>query len=322
MMKRFFSIILMIAIVVALLYFLQEFKTPRNTYMWKAMADAGHFPLFGILSLVVLRFSRLAFKFPPDKIYYHYLLTFMIAGFLGALSEAIQIIGPRDADLADFARDLIGAFAFLAVFAFYDPALAEKRRRWIYKFKVTLITAVIICTAIPFWSVTYAVIAYQYRDNTFPVICTFDSYWEKPFYIKMATNLEITDPPAGWKENNSKVGKVEFKKVTYPGFHIQEPYSDWRGYKDLCFDIYNDSDTTINLYFRLHDTFHSKEYNDRYNNIFSLEPGLNQIRLPLTDIENAPVSRKMDMTAISTFGMFANQPQERFSVYFDNFRLE
>jgi VanZ family protein len=319
---RYFSISLPIAAVLAILSFLHCFELPQNTCLWKAIGNAGHIPLFGLLSLVLLRLSNLTLSSRIRNPFFHYAIVLAAAALLGIFSETAQIFADRDADICDLGRDILGAISFLGIRMPFDGRISLILNRWGGRFRYLILTGSVFLFIISLYPLVLVAAAYLQRDREFPQICGFEAAWEKVFWIKHDTELTVTSPPEGWIETNrSRVGKLRFDAVTYPGFHIQEPFPDWSGYDFLVFEIYSEIDTAIGLYFRLHDIRHNKDYDDRYNDFFRINPGYNEIVIPLENIENAPKLRKMEMTSIRSFGIFAYKPKEHFTIYLDGIRL-
>ncbi len=319
---RKFSISLLIAAALAILSFLHCFELPQNTCLWKALGNAGHIPLFGLLSLVLLRLSNLTLGSRVKNPFFNYAIVLAAAALLGAFSETAQIFTARDADICDLARDIVGAVSFLGIRMPFDGRMSPILKKRGNRFKYLILAASVFLFIISLYPLVLVAAAYPQRDREFPQICGFEAAWEKVFWIRQNTKLTVTSPPKGWMETNqSRVGKLTFNAVTYPGFHIQEPFPDWRGYDFLVFEIYSEIDTAIGLYFRLHDMHHNKDYDDRYNNFFRINPGYNEIVIPLENVKNAPKLRKMDMASIRTFGIFAYKPKEPFTIYLDDIRL-
>ncbi len=321
--SRYPSIYILVLAAAAIIVFLHTYQLPDNTRSWKAIGDAGHVPVFGLLSIILLIMSYQTLRTRINKPLWHYLIALLLTTLVGSISEIVQIFGARDADIVDLARDFAGALAFLGIYFLIDRQTVEYRSRIGLRGRSLIWAGCVATLILAIYHLGLVTAAYAERDKAFPAICTFDASWEKTFWIRQDTEVEVVEPPEGWMSiNGTRVGRLTFNPVTYPGFHIQEPYPDWRGYSLLSFDIFSDLDTTVSLYFRLHDTHHNKDFKDRYNNQFVIEPGLNQISIPVEDIENAPAGRKMDLTNIRTFGIFAYRPPESFYIYLDNFRLK
>jgi hypothetical protein len=320
---RYPSTVLLVLALVAIIGFLHLFRLPENSRFWKAIGDTGHVPIFGLMAIILLVLSYKLIGYRIDRPVLHYLLAFLISILVGTVSEIIQIFGPREADIGDLGRDIAGAAAFLGIYYLIDSRVEKQRSRLGNRGRRLIWVGSVVVLIGALYQLGFVTTAYLKRDEAFPLICSFDAAWEKAFWIKHDTDIKVVNPPEKWRRtDNNHVGELTFDTVTYPGFHIQEPYPDWRDYNFLLFDIYSDLDTTVGIYFRLHDIHHNKDYNDRYNNHFFIKPGLNQILIPLADIRNAPKERKMDMSLIRTFGIFAYRPPQPFTIYLDNFRLK
>jgi len=77
-----------------------------------------------------------------------------------------------------------------------------------------------------------------------------------------------------------------------------------------------------NLNIRINDVQHTQEYSDRFNRCFTVHPGINKIIIPLDNVINAPLGRKMDMNHIQTICVFARNVTDEFVAWFDDFILE
>jgi hypothetical protein len=86
--------------------------------------------------------------------------------------------------------------------------------------------------------------------------------------------------------------------------------------------VYSELPTARSLVIRIDDAHHNNEYADRFNQVVTISPGLNQIHISLDDIRRAPVGRELDLSAIKYVRLFAISPPEEFFLYVDNFRLE
>jgi hypothetical protein len=53
----------------------------------------------------------------------------------------------------------------------------------------------------------------------------------------------------------------------------------------------------------------------------AIKPGVNQISIPLSEVQNAPNRRTMDMTRVRRLAFYADRPSGSFSIYFDAFQL-
>lgn len=314
---------LLFLVVAAALAIQQKVGLPGYTRMWKAVGDAGHIPLFGLMSLAFLGLSYIFLKNKFKDIRSHYLAALIATALVGTLSEIMQINTNRDADINDFLRDVGGAISFLSLYVTYDPRLKEVRRKWGRKLTFWAWGISLLFITICSLTIGLVTVAYIERYQAFPIICDFEHGWQERFLILCDAELKLVPAPSGWKgAGQGHVGRVVFNHATYPGFHIKEPYPDWRNYSTLAFEIYSELDTTVTLNVRVDDSHHRGLYQDRYNTVIRINPGLNRINIPLAKVQNGPKSRKMDMIAIRAIGLFASRPPAPFTLYLDNFRLE
>jgi len=301
---------------------------PSYNTLWREVANSGHIPLFGLLSLVFLRLSVVFFKLRFAKWYFHYLISLGTVTTIGVLSELAQMRGPRDADPFDLLRDIVGAIVFLSLASTIPPRIlswtltdwSQKAKGWIRLTAFLLL--VIALSPLIYWSA-----AFYNRSRQLPLICRFESIWEMAFVGTDSGQLECVNPPTGWipslkgAEENNRVGKYTFGHAKYSGFHIKEPYPDFSAYKTLSFELFSELDTTFSLIVRIEDRYHNNRYDDRLNLQVLIRPGMNFIEIPCSKIRLAPINREMDMTAIAAISVFAAEPAEAFSIFVDNISL-
>ncbi|UCE66026.1 MAG: VanZ family protein [Candidatus Zixiibacteriota bacterium] len=317
------SIILLTVVVVTLIIALNTINLPGNTYLIRAIHNAGHFPFFGVLSLLLFALISLFFGDIIRNRLWLYIMAFIFSSAIGILHEFSQIIGPRDADVWDLGRDISGAASFLGLRMICDRKMRDflmNRYGFIKPLIVFMVLILILVNIIPIviWGG-----AYIYRDRNFPLICGFESVWENKFLNTQSAEIRRSFPPENWDyRGGHQVGKLTFYKAYYPGLEIEEPYPDWTGYDFFTFMVFMETDSAVHLTVRIEDSYHNDEYEDRFNGTFIIEPGLNKISVPLDEIRMAPAARDMDMSKIRSIHLFAFRPSEKFALYFDDFRLE
>lgn len=305
---------------VALLLFLHRFSVGDRSLWWQAVLNAGHAPLFGTLAIIMLRMSQLVLGCRLGCLT-PYLLAWCGAVVLGAGSEYLQIATSRDADLVDWLRDIVGATAFLSLYFSFDSHLIGKLLKVRDRARLALrilAVSLLIGVMIP---VAVSAAAYWHRDRSFPVISGFDYFLERELLDITDATLEFADPPDEWIGPNSPVAHVTFNPSEYPTLYFEEPFPDWRGYQKLIIDLYCPVDTGLQLYVTVHDRQYPA-YHNRYNGVFTLQPGATSLSVPLTDIANGPRDRQLDLSSIEAIHMFIISPPEPLVLYFDNVRLE
>ena len=321
--KAHYLTFVLIAAVIILTALSAVIDFPDDSRLWIEIQNAGHMPFYGLLTLVLLGLSvKLLGERQPNR-YVHYLVALGIATALGGINELLQIEGPRDADLMDLVRNVAGSLVFLALFMLVDSGLKGLRASWKRYVRYVIVIGSLMITLAVLVPVALLASAYQLRNEAFPMVCDFESRWERKFIDVDEARLQIVDAPDLWVEaKGGYVGRVDFRVARYPGFSILEPYPDWSGYGVLVFEVLSELDTAVSLNIRIEDERHSGEYDDRYTGTFKVLPGASQIRIPLSEVRKAPLLREHDMTAIRAIQVYAVSPLERFSLYFDNVHVE
>ncbi len=88
----------------------------------------------------------------------------------------------------------------------------------------------------------------------------------------------------------------------------------------LAFSIFNPGSQIV-LHYRVHDNLHIGDmqlYSNRFNGKSVLTTGWNEVIIPIADILSGPQERSMDLTKISSFGIFVISQDERRVLYIDN----
>ena len=322
--KKGIYVALLSLAVIAVFVILDTVSLPTSTFLWAEFHNFGHTPLFGGLALALLGLSILLLsRHLPNRLA-HYALAFVIAFMLGVISEATQILGPRDADLWDQVRNTAGIVSFLGLWLVHDKRTIESIP-WMSRGRLTLIRwAAIGILAVSVLPTILWADAYIHRYRHFPTLCSFEYYQERMFIRPHQSDVKIVLPPEGWNANRTgNAARVTFRPgAVFPGFILSDPYPDWTGYDYLTFDVYSENESTVSIYMTIEDDRHNREYGDRFNKALRIEPGANHIGIPLSDIRRAPADREMDMRAVASINIFGHQPKAPFSLYFDNFELQ
>ena len=257
------------------------------TYLARTIENAGHTPLFFLVTLGVLYALRDDGRFAGPRLY-------AIAGMVGAgtgfLSELIQMPLARDASWEDVGADAVGAVLALAVYAVFDRRSNLRRRH-----RGAAILLACACIAIYVTPIVRMARAYVHRNGQFPVLADFHSRIELYWTVSIGVNREIVDD----------VLQVDLIAENYPGVSFHEPVPDWRGYKTLVIEVENPDVVALNLGVRVHDRLHKRAFRDRFNRHFPLAPKERRtLNIPLEDIHHGPRDRLMDMAHISDVTLY------------------
>jgi hypothetical protein len=257
------------------------------TYAGRTFENAGHTPLFFLVTLGLLFVLREDHRFSGVRLY-------VVAGLVGAgagfLSEVIQRPLARDASWEDVGADAIGVALALALYAVFERR--SPLRRW---HRVAASLVALACVAIFVTPLVRMTLAYVHRNGQFPVLADFHSRIELHWTLSIGVNRRIVDDAL----------EVDFGAQEFPGVAFHEPVPDWRRYKSLVIDVENPATEPLKLVVRVHDRRHNRMFNDRFNRNFSLAAAERRtLRIPLEDIRNGPRSRVMDMAHISDITLF------------------
>jgi hypothetical protein len=294
---------------------------PADTMFWNSIYDAGHAPLFGFVALCVLSLIRIVLpNMPGPKLY---LFAFATTTILGAVTELAQFFSVRDADAGDFIRNAAGAAAFLAFRAALEKrpggglAISSRVAR-----TALLASASILMLAV-FAPVAVRVADYRERDRNFPILCEFESRWERTFIQPVSAGLEQGLLPAAFGEDaGRRSGRWTLYSRPWPGLALREPFPDWTGYRALRFEVWSDLDEPVDMTLRAEDRRHDPGADDRARIRFTVEPGWNEIRVDLDRLRDAPPSRALDMDEVALVMIYARSPEEPFTLWIDSVRLE
>lgn len=320
--NKYSSIVLLTIGALGIFLFIDRCELPDNTFLLQALNNAGHTPLFGALSLLILALLRQILGARRMKTTTYYWLALMVSGLIAVFSELIQYVGPRDADLVDLFRDLAGAGSFLAVYWSYSSlsgsegrGATSRGRRW---WRVAGILVFLGAMApLALWGG-----AYIYRDAKFPMVADFESSWSNKFLSSFGADLDYVPHPASAMDDaKNRVARLHIHPSDYAGLAVVEPYPDWTDHTSLNFEIYSLQPDSFNLEIRINDAAHNQDYYDRYNQTLTVAPGSNRFEILLDDVRRAPRSREMEMTEVVEISIFAWRPTETLTFCIDNIHL-
>ena len=103
---------------------------------------------------------------------------------------------------------------------------------------------------------------------------------------------------------------------------IREPSPDWSAMNRLRVQLFSPLEQPVRLTLRIDDEAHNHEHKDRFNRTFTIEPGLNELVVPMEDIRRAPADRDMDLRQIARLIFFTNRPSEPFELFISDVWLE
>jgi VanZ family protein len=257
------------------------------TMAGRTIENAGHTPLFMLLTLGVLLILRNDFMLQGPKLY---VVSGLIGVFSGFLTEVIQKPLRRDASWEDVIADALGVMLAVGLFAFFDRRPTAPRA-----FRYASLVVALVCSAIYLAPLVRMARAYLHRDGQFPVLVDFRSEVELAWIVGYGINRAIVRDALD----------VEFSADEFPGVSFHEPSPDWRGFRTLVIDIENPDADPLAVTVRVNDFGRGRFFNDRFNRSFQVDALQRRtIRIPIEDIRNGPRGRHMDISRISDITVF------------------
>jgi hypothetical protein len=294
--------------------------SPSNGLLWTDLLNSGHAPLYGLVSLLILRLLRLKRGRLGIPRIVSYCAAFALTVAIGVMAECIQSLGSGDAGVGDVVRDGLGAASCLLAASAFDRGLGRATTR---APRAILLLGAALVMAPAFLPPAATAITLMQRDAAFPRICDFQSAWERKFVEANGAELRCEPPPAAWGRPSSDLaGHITFHAGVYPGLSIRALHPDWTGYEALVFEAYSELPEPATLVLSIHDIGHHTEYSDRFNREITIEPGANRISSPLADVRTAVRDREIDLSRMCSLVLFAHRIETPFALYLDAFRLE
>jgi hypothetical protein len=118
-----------------------------------------------------------------------------------------------------------------------------------------------------------------------------------------------------------KLDLYPFNKPDYPGLAPMIKEHNWSGFNVLSFDIYSPDEQSLTISVRIDDKKEYPEYQDRYNKRIVLDPGMNNIRVPINTLVTSGTGRALKLKEIQRLSIFVKNPDRKVVLYVDYIRL-
>jgi hypothetical protein len=285
-----------------------------RSLLGRTVQNFGHLPLFCVIAtlLLLVMFYGSNTRLGPVSEYGVALALGLLCGFL---TEFAQIRGPRNADLVDLVRNGAGVFIALVWWATFDRRLdgsviRRARARVMVRCAAVALGLVFM---VPLIGVAGA---YLDRGERFPVLFSFEERSEEKFILTRLAAFEFVPPPDAWSTDPPpRVARLSFAGLNGGAVVFHEPVADWSAHTALTFELFHPGEEPIEVGIRVDDVEKAFLYKDRYNRWLVLDPGVNKFRIPLEEIASGPTDRRLDLTSIDRFLVFAVDPVGGYEVY-------
>ena len=236
--------------------------------------------------------------------------------FLGVLSEAAQIQGPRDASFSDLLADWLGAAsALILLLALARSSPLRRKSRTIC---AAIGIGLLLLALQPLISVSAA---YIERNHNVPVLFSSDSWFGSRFLRLQNSSFDLVND----SQRQEQVATVTFDKEPWPGLVFHDIWPDWTEYSTLTIEMASTDSETVELQIRVHDKTHNRgnqPFSDRFNMAYTLKSGHHLLRIPLKQIRLAPSGREMDLSQIHGLVIFTTENEIGKSFNLKQIRLE
>ena len=245
--------------------------------------------------------------------------TVVFAVLLALVSEALQLFVQRSPEWSDIAADMIGTAAGLTTAV---AVTAARSARTGALTKAGLIAAGIALSVVALRPAVDKLRLLAARAAYFPVLADFDRDWQRAFVRAYnGSVLTITAPGAKSPHRRGMALLVQPSPERYSGVAI-DPRPDWSGYDAISFVAATADGLRHEVVFRVHDTAHNQQYDDRYNRVIEFGPTPTLHRIGLADIRNTGSGRQLDMRRIEGIAFFVSRPAGTERLLLDEIRLE
>ena len=155
----------------------------------------------------------------------------------------------------------------------------------------------------------------------FPLLADFETPFERS---RWEGNAGASVDRSVSRHGNASL-RVEMGASLYSGISLVYFPRNWKAYHFLAVEVFNPSAEGFSITCRIHDRKHEggeQAYEDRFNQLFLLRQGWNELRIDLGKVSRAPYGRMMDLGEIRAVGLFATKLPAPRTVFVDYVRLE
>ncbi len=266
----------------------------------------GHFAFFALLSWYLSSLPYMA----GIHICRQILWVLLAVLFLGGAIELIQGYLGRTPAWKDLGVNLLGGLFGLLFFA------SGRARIPGFLLKSGQVMVLALCFFM-FYGPVVTLWDMHMAARQFPVLSSFETRFESKRWIGGEIDHEL-----------SRIGsaslRVELRPQRYSGTTFWRSFGNWEGYEVFSLSIHNPEPDPLDMTISISDREHSVKrggFHDRFNRELTLEKGWNDIRIQVSEIENAPAQRSMDLSRLSYVVIFAMDLSEPRTIYLDDVRL-
>lgn len=261
---------------------------PSYTPFQKAVLDAGHVPLFFMLTIAVALLLPRGRSRPAAVLG----IIFLIVLF----TELAQQYTGRTFSLRDIISDMLGAV--LAVVGLW----AWKRRRGAFAPSVFFILAVFVCGL----SLARPLQRYKTqirREMLLPVLSDFDDPEDLDFWRPLDSGGGESASIRRLERHGRGMLEVSTSSERWAGVEYDAGLASWKGHEFLELDLFNPGER-LRLTVRIDDNGDTEDFTGRFNKTFEIAPGRVLLQISMEAIKRGPRDRLLDTGKISRMLIF------------------
>lgn len=281
------SVVLLICAAAVLV--MTNLQLPDDSIFSTALQNSGHFVIFCLLTLFSLALLRGILSLPSWILNCLLISGLMVVGFS---IELIQKFIGRGFSISDQLLNLGGIVCGILI---YHGVRSLVQRRYTKALLCGLAALILLLAG--FYKPIQIAINFLQQPRA-PMLANFEEPNSLLRFFHFGTgSLTVTDAPAEWPENNSRVLQAQTGKRNRVRIQLREPHPDWTGYDWLDFDVFlaNGKKGTILLMLRDRSNWRNENGIDAYLRFIKITPGLNTISVPL-DLINKQIGQTVDNT--------------------------
>lgn len=270
--------------------------------------DMGHIFLFATLTYIAMEtvfFKRLS-------IIKSFLYLILLSLVLGLIIEVLQVFVGRNFEFKDLVSDILGTVIGFLIAVYFE-------RRYIFnKQLINLFFIVILCLVS---SLRLIIVLFDEVNirHEFPILVDNSSLTQLTRWDVFNASLSLTNEIPN---HGNMLLSVFFLPGKYPDITLQHFMGDWTGYKYISFRLFNPKLKPLDIELKIYDQAHTQnKYSDRFNMVIQLKNGWNEIKIPLIEVKNSPIKRKMDLSKIKSLSLFLNNLTQPVKLYLSPIEL-
>lgn len=287
----------------------------HNHNLTARLMDAGHYPLFLFLGLLMTRirgWSRAR--------------TFFIIGGFAAIVELLQPLFDRSESIDDLFYGLLG-LGSAVIFDLLKQKKAETSTWLLFNFSTLALFVLCLIPSQREWK------AVSWRQSKFPLLSDFESLEQMLLWQNPRKDIKLERRPRS--ENSADHLLLVQSLTTETGSAIYLAGDlDWSRFSYFSFEIYLPPPSleqavsgptlvatgNFKFHLRIDDSEDCQDFDSRFNSLLELHAGWNRVDIPIAKIQSGPKARQLDMQKIRKVYFFGDDATTRnFSL--DNLHL-